>query len=112
MPLFQQSGGCHGTALFSVDGSIDHVSEDIGRHNAVDKAIGKAILSQSTLLENSMLLLSGRCGWDIVAKCVRVGIPAIASLGAFSSAAVNLAREHNVTLYGFVTGQGAWKVGY
>ncbi|MGB0447475.1 MAG: formate dehydrogenase accessory sulfurtransferase FdhD [Candidatus Poseidoniaceae archaeon] len=112
MPLFQQSGGCHGTALFSVDGSINHVSEDIGRHNAVDKTIGKAILSQSTLLENSMLLLSGRCGWDIVAKCVRVGIPAIASLGAFSSAAVNLAREHNVTLYGFVTGQGAWKVGF
>ena len=112
MPLFQQSGGCHGTALFSVDGSIDHVSEDIGRHNAVDKTIGKAILSKSTVFETSMLLLSGRCGWDIVAKCVRVGIPAIASLGAFSSAAVNLAREHNVTLYGFVTGRGAWKVGY
>ncbi|MED5496770.1 MAG: formate dehydrogenase accessory sulfurtransferase FdhD [Candidatus Thermoplasmatota archaeon] len=112
MPLFQQSGGCHGTALFSVDGSIDHVSEDIGRHNAVDKTIGKAILSKSTTLEHSMLLLSGRCGWDIVAKCVRVGIPAIASLGAFSSAAVNLAREHNVTLYGFVTKRGAWKVGY
>lgn len=112
MPLFRQSGGCHGTALFSVDGSIDHVSEDIGRHNAVDKTIGKAIFSESTVFENSMLLLSGRCGWDIVAKCVRVGIPAIASLGAFSSAAVNLAREHNVTLYGFVTDRGAWKVGY
>ena len=112
MPLFQQSGGCHGTALFSADGSIDHVSEDIGRHNAVDKTIGKAIFSESTVFENSMLLLSGRCGWDIVAKCVRVGIPAIASLGAFSSAAVNLAREHNLTLYGFVTDRGAWKVGY
>ncbi len=112
MPLFHQSGGCHGTALFSVDGSIDHVSEDIGRHNAVDKTIGKAIFSDSTVFENSLLLLSGRCGWDIVAKCVRVGIPAIASLGAFSSAAVNLAREHNITLYGFVTQRGAWKVGY
>ena len=112
MSLFRQSGGCHGTALFSVDGSIDHVSEDIGRHNAVDKTIGKAILSESTVFENSMLLLSGRCGWDIVAKCVRVGIPAIASFGAFSSAAVNLAREHNLTLYGFVTDRGAWKVGY
>ena len=112
MPLFHQSGGCHGTALFSADGSIDHVSEDIGRHNAVDKTIGKAIFSESTVFENSMLLLSGRCGWDIVAKCVRVGIPAIASLGAFSSAAVNLAREHNLTLYGFVTERGAWKVGY
>ena len=112
MSLFRQSGGCHGTALFSVDGSLDFVSEDIGRHNAVDKTIGKAILSESTVFENSMLLLSGRCGWDIVAKCVRVGIPAIASFGAFSSAAVNLAREHNLTLYGFVTDRGAWKVGY
>ena len=112
MSLFRQSGGCHGTALFSVDGSIDHVSEDIGRHNAVDKTIGKAILSESTVFESSMLLLSGRCGWDIVAKCVRVGIPAIASFGAFSSAAVNLAREHNLTLYGFVTDRGAWKLGY
>ena len=112
MSLFRQSGGCHGTALFSVDGSIDFVSEDIGRHNAVDKTIGKAILSESAVFDNSMLLLSGRCGWYIVAKCVRVGIPAIASFGAFSSAAVNLAREHNLTLYGFVTDRGAWKVGY
>jgi FdhD protein len=59
-----------------------------------------------------MLLLSGRCGWDIVAKAVRTGIPAIASFGAFSSAAVQLAREHQITLYGFVSNKGAWKVGY
>ena len=111
MPLFQQSGGCHGVALYFEDGSIDYVSEDIGRHNAVDKTIGKAILSGKTTLPDTMLLLSGRCGWDIVAKCVRTGISAIASLGAFSSAAVNLAREHNVTLYGFVGDRGAWKVG-
>lgn len=112
MPLFQQSGGCHGVALYFEDGTIDFVSEDIGRHNAVDKTIGKAILSGKTTLTDTMLLLSGRCGWDIVAKCVRTGISAIASLGAFSSAAVNLAREHNVTLYGFVGDRGAWKVGY
>ena len=59
-----------------------------------------------------MLLRSGRCGWDIVAKAARVGIPAISSLGAFSSAAVQLAREQNITLYGFVSKEGAWKVGY
>lgn len=111
MPLFQQSGGCHGAALFSIDGTLDHISEDIGRHNAVDKTIGKAIFSDNMTLHQTMLLLSGRCGWDIVAKCVRSGIPAIASLGAFSSAAVNLARDHNVTLYGFVSHRGAWKVG-
>ena len=112
MTIFNRTGGCHGTALYSNDGTIHLVSEDIGRHNAVDKTIGKAIFTENPTLEHSMLLLSGRCGWDIVAKCVRTGIPAIASLGAFSSAAVTLAREHNVTLYGFVRQQGAWKVGY
>ena len=58
-----------------------------------------------------MLLLSGRCGWDIVAKAVRSGIPAIASLGAMSSAAIQLAREHGLILFGFVKNDGAWKVG-
>ncbi len=112
MILFKQSGGSHGSGLFTSEGNITHVSEDIGRHNAVDKTIGKAILEGQSKFENTMLLLSGRCGWDIVAKSARVGIPAIASLGAFSSAAVQLAREHNITLYGFVSNTGAWKVGY
>jgi len=112
MILFKQSGGSHGSGLYTSKENLTHVSEDIGRHNAVDKTIGKAILEGKTNFENTMLLLSGRCGWDIVAKSVRVGIPAIASLGAFSSAAVQLAREHNITLYGFVSNKGAWKVGY
>ena len=112
MTLFKQSGGSHGSGLYISERNIIHVSEDIGRHNAVDKTIGKTILSGQSNFEDTMLLLSGRCGWDIVAKSVRVGIPAIASLGAFSSAAVQLAREHNITLYGFVSNTGAWKVGY
>ena len=111
MSLFQQSGGSHGCGLFFIEHGIRFVSEDIGRHNAVDKAIGKAILNGGVVLNQALLLLSGRCGWDIVAKAVRTGIPAIASLGAFSTAAIHLAREHNLVLYGFVKENGAWKVG-
>ena len=112
MHLFQESGACHGAGLLFLDNGLRFVSEDIGRHNAVDKTIGKATLDGKKDFHNAMLLLSGRCGWDIVAKAVRSGIPAIASLGAFSSAAVQLAREHGVTLFGFVKNDGAWKAGY
>ena len=112
MVLFKASGGCHGSALRTQSGNVKFVAEDIGRHNAVDKTIGKALRSGYDSMSNSLLLLSGRCGWDIVAKAVRVGIPAIASFGAFSSAAIQLAREHHITLYGFVSNSGAWKVGY
>ena len=112
MPLFQSTGGCHGSGLIMPDAKLAYVSEDIGRHNTVDKTIGKAVLSGIADFNDTMLLLSGRCGWDIVAKAVRTGITAIASLGAFSSAAVDLARQHDLTLYGFVRKSGAWKVGH
>ena len=112
MKLFKVSGGSHGSGLYTISGNIEFVSEDIGRHNAVDKTIGKCVLNGEAKFAETMLLLSGRCGWDIVAKAARAGIPAISSLGAFSSAAVQLAREQNITLYGFVGKEGAWKVGY
>ena len=111
MALFQSTGGSHGSGLILSDTTLAFVSEDIGRHNAVDKTIGKAIFAGMSEFNDTMLLLSGRCGWDIVAKTARTGISAIASLGAFSSAAVKLAREHNITLFGFVRNNGAWKVG-
>ena len=112
MKLFKVSGGSHGSGLYTISGDIEFVSEDIGRHNAVDKTIGKCVLNGEAKFAETMLLLSGRCGWDIVAKAARAGIPAISSLGAFSSAAVQLAREQNIMLYGFVGKEGAWKVGY
>ena len=112
MHLFRESGGCHGAGVLFLDDDLRFVSEDIGRHNAVDKTIGKSTLSGINDFRLAMLLLSGRCGWDIVAKAVRSGIPAIASLGAFSSAAVQLAREHGVTLFGFVKKDSAWKAGH
>ena len=111
MVLFQKTGGCHGAGLLNSNGNVLYVSEDIGRHNAVDKTIGTAILSGVERFGEYTLLLSGRCGWDIVAKAVRIGIPAIASVGAFSTAALNLARENGICLYGFVRESGAWKAG-
>ena len=111
MELFEATGGCHGTALLDSTGKVQFVSEDIGRHNAVDKTIGLAILSGLKTFNEFTLLLSGRCGWDIVAKATRIGIPSIASVGAFSSAALDLARANGITLYGFVRESGAWKAG-
>lgn len=112
MTMFKESGGSHGSAFGNQDGSVTFVAEDIGRHNAVDKTIGKAMAFGVEDFSEVVLLLSGRCGWDIVAKAVRTGISAVASYGAFSSAAVTLARENEITLYGFVSSTGAWKVGY
>ena len=111
MNLFESTGGCHGAALLGPRGDIQFVSEDIGRHNAVDKTIGLAVLSGIHSFDTFTLLLSGRCGWDIVAKATRIGIPIIASVGAFSTAALELARENEITLYGFVRESGAWKAG-
>lgn len=111
MKLFATTGGCHGAALFDSSGSVQFVSEDIGRHNAVDKTVGLAILSGLHSFHHYTLLLSGRCGWDIVAKASRIGISSIASVGAFSTAALDLARQNGITLYGFVRETGAWKAG-
>ena len=111
MILFQKTGGCHGAALLNSNGKVMYICEDIGRHNAVDKTVGSAILSGVDHFGGFTLLLSGRCGWDIVAKAVRIGISSIASVGAFSTAALDLARENGICLYGFVRESGAWKAG-
>mgnify|MGYP001591803497 CR=1 FL=1 len=111
MSLFQKTGGCHGAALLDSSRNVAYVSEDIGRHNAVDKTIGQALISGISSFNEYTLLLSGRCGWDIVAKATRIGISSIASVGAFSSAALALARENGISMYGFVRESGAWKAG-
>lgn len=111
MELFQKTGGCHGAALLDSSGKVTYVCEDIGRHNAVDKTIGLALFSGISTFDEFTLLLSGRCGWDIVAKATRIGISSIASVGAFSSAALELARANGISLYGFVRESGAWKAG-
>ena len=106
---FAKTGGMHSAGLMSIGGELITVSEDIGRHNAVDKVIGKCI--DHADFEKTVLLLSGRCGWDIVAKAARAKIPIIASIGACSTLAADCARHLGIRIYSFVRGNTSTIVG-
>ena len=97
---FKTTGGMHCCGLLKLSGEFIIAREDIGRHNAVDKLIGASIYNHN--LNDCILLLSGRCGWDIVAKAARANIPIIASLGAASTLAADTARKLGIKLYAFV----------
>lgn len=101
--VFEHTGGIHAAALFTTQGELLLLREDIGRHNAVDKVIGAALVAALDL-SRSLLLVSGRAGFELVQKCVVVGIPAMASVGAPSSLAVSLAQESGLLLIGFLRG--------
>jgi len=103
--IFGRTGGLHAAGLFSASGDLLVLREDIGRHNAVDKVIGWAFLQHKLPLDNCILMVSGRGGFEIVQKGVAAGIPAIASVSAPSSLAVQLARESGITLVGFLRGR-------
>lgn len=100
--IFGRTGGLHGAALFNATGELLIAREDIGRHNAVDKAIGWALLENRLPLSNHVLMVSGRGGFEIVQKALTAGIPMMASVSAPSSLAVKLAREFGLTLIGFL----------
>jgi FdhD protein len=99
---FRATGGLHGAAVCDRNGSLLRVREDIGRHNAVDKVIGSMFREGKTPLTDGILMVSSRASFELVQKAIMAGIPVLASVGAPSSLAVDLARELHLTLLGFV----------
>jgi FdhD protein len=100
-PGFDRTGGMHAAGLFDVDGTLISVREDVGRHNAMDKVVGRALLDGLLPLRDKLLCVSGRLSFELVQKAAVAGCPILVGVGAPTSLAVSLAAERGITLCGF-----------
>jgi FdhD protein len=102
--VFESTGGLHAAGLFTSDGTLVTLCEDVGRHNALDKLIGWALLQGQLPLHEWMVLVSGRSSFELAQKCLAAGVPILCSVSAPSSLAVSLAEQFGLTLVGFLRG--------
>lgn len=103
--IFTATGSLHAAAVFDAQGQMLNLQEDIGRHNALDKLIGSALLSDELPLNNHIVMVSGRSSFEILQKSTAAGVPIVCSVSAPSSLAVDVAKEFGITLIGFLRGE-------
>jgi FdhD protein len=102
--VFDETGGLHAAGLFTREGHLETMAEDVGRHNAVDKVVGRMLMQERLPLSDYLLFVSGRTSFEIVQKAFLAGIPMVAAVSAPSSLAIDLAEECGITLIGFLRG--------